>query len=49
MNERELAEAAKRKNIFDMALTFTAMMRLFTEGPGVKRAGVVAAVIRGVY
>ncbi len=32
MNERELAEAAKRKNILDMALTFTAMMRLFTEG-----------------
>jgi len=48
MNERELAEAARRNNILDTALTFTATMRLFTEGSGVKRAGVVAAVIRGV-
>lgn len=32
MPERELAAAVKRSNILDMALTFTAMMRLFGKG-----------------
>jgi hypothetical protein len=32
MSEREMAEGAKKKNILDMALTFTAMMRNFSPG-----------------
>lgn len=32
MSELELAEDAKRSNILDMALTFTAMMRVFAKG-----------------
>ena len=32
MQEREIAERAKNKNILDMALTFTAMMRNFSAG-----------------
>ncbi len=32
MSERDIAEEAKKKNILDMALTFTAMMRNFNSG-----------------
>lgn len=32
MTDRELAESAKTKNVVDMALTFTAMMRVFGKG-----------------
>ena len=32
MSALELAEDAKRNNILDMALTFTAMMRVFSKG-----------------
>jgi len=32
MSEREIAEQAKKQNVLDMALTFTAMMRVFSAG-----------------
>jgi hypothetical protein len=39
MSEREMAEGAKKKNILDMALTFTAMMRNFRAGSKKRIAG----------
>ncbi len=38
MSERELAETMKRRNILDMALTFIAMMRVFTPGSNERTA-----------
>ena len=32
MDHRQIIETLMRKNIIDMALTFTAMMRVFSEG-----------------